>query len=265
MSETDLILKKNDAIRKKNVLLILQQILLFLLLSGYVFIAVISRITPPDTKPSINIINQYQFSEGNEIAVPKVITAGKPYEYKIKGEKFVSNTAEIRQQLRCKVDGAESIITINEFRSDLPKGKYDIDRTGVIPITTRLQESKECELQSVVTYVFYQKDSQGNEIPLPYTTTGTSNVFELKIPNEEKNAQGNVTPRVDTPQQPVTPLAPAQTQNQSDTNNQKQTTTSGSGGDDPKDEGGETQQQKTPVRDLLNVVTSPVTNLLRGE
>lgn len=260
MSETDLILKKNDAIRKKNVLLILQQIGLFLLLAGYVFIAVVSRITPPDTKPNINIIDQYQFSEGNEIAVPKVITAGKPYEYKIKGEKFVSNTAEVRQQLVCKVDGSENFITINEFTSDLPKGKYETTRTGVIPVTTRLQESKDCRLQSIASYVFYQTDDQGNEIPLPYSTTGTSNQFELRVPDNQQEPNGNVTPDPGTTPQAVTPLAPAQTQ--SNTQDNKQTTTSGSG-DDPNDgSGGGETERNTPIRDLLNGVTSPVTNLL---
>lgn len=199
MSETDLILKKNDAIRKKNVALILQQIFLFLLLAGYAFIAIVSRIQPPDSKPSINIIQQERFSENNEIAVPKVITAGKPYKYRIKGKKFVSNDANIRQQLRCTVNGAESIITINKFRSSLPEGPYDRTRTGVIPVTTLLQESKDCTLQSIASYVFYQRDSQGNETPLPFSTTATSNTFELKIPDEEQTSAGNV-------RQPVTNL-----------------------------------------------------------
>ena len=261
MSETDLIIGKNDALRKKNVIIILQQIFLFLALAGYAFILIVSRLTPPAVQPKIDPLARDKIG-GYELQVPKVVTVGEQFNYRAKGTKNVESQPEVRLQVACKDGDALVVQTISTYTSiGVAKGPFDIKRTTSIPVSTKNIESKDCKLQSISTFTFYTVDANGNQSSFQVPETAESNPFELRLPKSTENTSSTSSTNSNRSVS-MAPSTPAQTN--VNTDNNKKETTSGSGGSDPNsgsNSGGETKQP-TPVRDLLNAVTSPVTNLL---
>lgn len=160
-----------------------------LLIVSYAVLAVIYinsvyQSTQPTTTPSVDVMQFAKSDEGYTIKVPKVIVVGEPFNYHIEGKKLVDNGADVRQQLTCTDDGVSSTYTLGTFYSDQPKGDFSIDRETTIAVTTRLQPSEKCVMQSVGTYTFYRVDRNGNETNFTVREVAESNPFKLEVPRQ---------------------------------------------------------------------------------
>lgn len=141
-----------------------------------------ASVATPD--PSVDVLKREPYDDqGSTIKVPPVVTAGEPFVYETRGEKLVDNQATVKLQLDCKVLGETRQITpLGEIFSNLPKGKYDVSRSFTIPVSTRLQSSDDCKLQTASTYTFYTTDRSGTERSFIVTEQGYSASFRLNVP-----------------------------------------------------------------------------------
>ncbi len=198
MNEAELLVKKNKQIAQDKVIKLVQQIVIYVLLAGYIFLLFISRISPPEPNARIQVIDRYNSlcadGEKAQICVPQTIVAGESFEYKGKGKKLVSNSASIQFQVNCKVNGTESILNVGSVPySNIPKGEFEIKRTFTIPVTTRTLPSDDCLFQSVAVYTFYQTINN-SEQPIDIKNIGTSNHFVLQVKKESLPTTSNVNP-----------------------------------------------------------------------
>ena len=151
---------------------------LIVVLVVVLILVLIQRANEPTTKSStIKVI-----SESTRFIVPKNITAGKQFDYRVVGEKYVSNGADVRLQLNCKNNRTESIITIGTFYSNVAKGRFNLYRNTALPINARTISSDSCYLQQVATYVFYQLDKRGDERTITIPVVIKSNTFKFIVP-----------------------------------------------------------------------------------
>lgn len=161
-----------------------------LLIVSYIVLAVfyinaINKATQPSPEASVDVMQFKKQADGSTIEVPKVITVGEPFRYHIEGKKLVDNGADVRQQITCRAgDNVSTVYTLGTFYSDQRKGDFNITRETTIAVSTRLQPSKNCTMQSVGTYTFYRVDSNGNETSFSVREVGESNTFELLVPEQ---------------------------------------------------------------------------------
>lgn len=135
--------------------------------------------------PPVDVLRRYKYPDGSTIKVPSVVVAGKPFVYETKGEKLVENQATVKLQIDCKVLGDTRQITpLGDIFSTLPKGEFNISRSFTIPVSTRLQPSDDCKLQTASTYTFYTTDRNGSERAFNVIETGESASFRLEVPVE---------------------------------------------------------------------------------
>lgn len=160
-----------------------------LLLASYVVLGVvyINNIYEQATNSatsSLDVIERHEFADGSTIRVPEKVVVGEPFVYETNGKKLVENGADVRLQINCLINGYDSPYTLGTFYSDLPKGDFNLKRSAVIPVTSKLESSPKCKLRSVATYTFYRADKNGNETSFNVTETGESNTFELIVPTK---------------------------------------------------------------------------------
>ena len=135
--------------------------------------------------PPVDVLIREKYDDGSTIKVPSVVVVGKPFVYETKGEKLVDNKALVRLQLDCKVlGGTRQVTPLGEIFSELPKGDFTISRSFTIPVSTRLQTSDDCKLQTASTYTFYTTDRNGSERAFNVIETGESASFRLEVPVE---------------------------------------------------------------------------------
>ena len=142
----------------------------------------VSTATPT---PPVDVLRREKYEDGSTIKVPSVVTVGEPFVYETKGEKLVDTHALVKLQLDCKVLGDTRQITpLGEIFSSLPKGDFNVSRSFTIPVSTRLQASDDCKLQTSSDYIFYASERDGSESSFIVTETGESASFKLLVPRQ---------------------------------------------------------------------------------
>lgn len=195
LSDIELLSKKHKEVKRlklQNAGLI---IFVMILASAIAAISLISRFGSPAAEPTINVIDRAAFDQdGSNIRIPSTYKPGDPRPTVTAGESFVYNTQGVKleaiggtvtYQINCTVKGVEQLTQIGSAYSNIAKGKFDTTRSLTIPISTRLENSDSCRLQTVAKYTFYQADQTGNTRPIDVEEIGISNYFKLIIPKEE--------------------------------------------------------------------------------
>lgn len=199
LTDIEILDKKNSEIRKLRLKNAGQWILICLLAVTIAAIALVSRFGNPTPQPNINVIDRPAFDkDGSNIRIPATynpgderptITAGAPFTYNTRGKKLEAIGGNIDYQLSCKINGSEALTNIGSAYSNAPKGSFNTTRSYTILVSTRLQDSDECRLQTIVSYTFYQADAAGNTRPIEVKEIGISNYFKLRVP---KDSDGNI-------------------------------------------------------------------------
>lgn len=207
-TDIEILGKKNAQIKRLRLQSAGQWIVIVLLAFTIAAIALVSRFGNPSPQPNINVINRVAFDkDGSNIRVPATynpgderptITAGIPFTYNTKGEKLEAIGGNIDYQLTCLINGSEALTNIGSAYSNAPKGKFNTTRSYTILVSTRLQDSDKCRLQTIVSYTFYQADAGGGTRPIEVKEIGLSNYFKLRVP---KDKDGNI---ILNPTQPAT-------------------------------------------------------------
>lgn len=189
MSDVEILSKKNSEITKLRTFNAALVVVVMVLAAAGAFTVVLSRFQPPRANSEINVIDRKVLSkEGNTISVPKRIVAGEQFTYHTEGTKFYSNSAQVDFQTICRFGNIESITNVGSVPySNVPKGDFDVDRVFVIPNNSKMTSSKDCKLQVIARYTFYQLDENGYERQIEIPETGISNTFELVVPEQNQD------------------------------------------------------------------------------
>lgn len=274
MNDVEFLARKNAEITRLKLIqagLILLVIALAITIAA---IALISRFGNPTAEPSIDVIQREAFDgKDSTIRIPNTyqpgdktptITAGESFTYNTKGKKLQDVGGVVSYQLNCKIDGIEQLTSLGEAYSNLGRGDFNTTRAFTIPISSRLQNSDHCRLQTITTYTFYQSDQGGTLRPINVTEIGMSNEFKLRIPEDVEPDAGQTSGAVGANIKPVIPNQPPATAAPTPLaleDNDQPTTSGGPGGDDNNgsdegsgagnpDTGGEEERQSLLEVDL---------------
>lgn len=149
----------------------------FALLGLCIYQAWSAQTDPPTPDSNIKVIKDAK------ITVPTRIVEGETFEYRSQGTKLIQAPADIRMQMVCKVNGADSIITVATYASNRPIGYYDSKRITAVSPSSKLISSNDCYFQFVTTYTVYQKSNDGTVRPIDVVTIVKTNHFEFVAKN----------------------------------------------------------------------------------
>lgn len=194
-TDVELIARKQKEITRARLIQAALLIIIVLLVGVIATLAILSRVSLPAPEPRVDVI-----SHNTKLQVPDTITVGEPFVYTTKGTKNYENSADVRLQTLCIIDGNEVINSFSTFYSVIPKGDYELKRTTSLTQTARTLNSDNCKLQSIATYTFYLIDN-GIERSFTVTEFNESNTFRLIVPPEEvsQSTQPTAAPQAAAP------------------------------------------------------------------
>lgn len=195
-TDVELIARKQKEITRARLIQAALLIVIVLLVGVIATLAILSRVSLPAPTPRVDVI-----TNNTKLQVPDVITVGEPFTYTSKGTKNYENSADVRLQTRCYINGNEVINSFSTFYSVIPKGEYQLKRTTSLTPTARTLNSDDCVLQSIATYTFYIIDN-GIERSFTVTEFNESNKFRMVVPPEEvsqSSPQSTVAPQATVP------------------------------------------------------------------